>query len=408
MKVCLVSYEFPPHGGGEGNYTESLARGLRERGVEVALCIPRFDPPDEVPRKYDVLAVDSGSWPFGVRTFMRNAGRALPGFVKEHAVDIVHVTFDYPTGALPLKSIGRPVVATVHHLHSDEGDSAATARAGKRSSLRGFVKEKILTRYERILLSGSAAVVAVSKATGGSLVRRKLASAEKVKVIQGGIDVTPFAQARDTAGFKTSRGLGEDPLILYVGRLTPSKGLETLIEAFPQVLFTVPSARLLLVGEGAKPYSSFLKAKSASLGMEGRISFLGRISTEELLDAYAAASVVVLPSFMEGLPLTVMEAMASGKYVVASNVGGIPELIRGGIDGSLVPPGDPQALSNAITWSLSNPEDSARMALLAKERANREFSIERMVDDTLELYSQVITSMKLRPSQGETMKQGKS
>ena len=175
-----------------------------------------------------------------------------------------------------------------------------------------------------------------------------------------------------------SPGDSDRPLVLTLARLEGQKGIGYLLEAATQV----PEALLLIAGEGGD--RAKLERRAVELGVSNRIVFLGR--RDDVPELLAACDLFVLPSLFEGLPLSVLEAMGAGKPVVATRIGGTNEAVEDGVTGILVPPADGAAIARAIQSILAQPAAARRMAEAGRARARLEFSGERMVRQTTELY----------------------
>jgi glycosyltransferase involved in cell wall biosynthesis len=204
---------------------------------------------------------------------------------------------------------------------------------------------------------------------------------EKVTLIYNGIELS--------AGLYTSRqaararlGLSSEETVLgVVSRLDPAKGIDVLIRAMP----FVENATLVIVGDGVE--RSFLEGLAEELGVSGRIIWAGyRPDVYNLLQAF---DVFVQPSRFEGLPTTVLEAMAAGLPVVATAVGGTPEVVEDGVTGLLVPPAEPTALAQAINHLLGDPALRLTLGRAGRERAAKQFSVEKMVCQTEALYMEL-------------------
>ncbi|MEW9625411.1 glycosyltransferase [Rhodanobacter geophilus] len=221
-------------------------------------------------------------------------------------------------------------------------------------------------------LRNAAAVVAVSRALAGKAVALG-ADAARVHALYNGVDGTRFAPGDRTAA-RTRLGLedGGGPLLLYVGNLKESKGCLDLLEAFAAMAATQPQARLVYVGEGA--CRGALLAHARTLGIEAQVRLAGAMPHEALPDWFRAADLLCLPSHNEGVPNVVLEAMACGTPVVATRVGGIPEVVPAHA-GRLVPLGDRAALAEALAGATMQAWDHAAIADHA-----RSFSWETNVD----------------------------
>src|SRR5262249_10910403 len=238
-------------------------------------------------------------------------------------------------------------------------------------------------------------IVTVSDDLGRWLVDRVRIPTRKVITIRNGVDVNRFrpgnpAAARAALGLPTNRFV-----VGTVGRLDPVKGQTTLLRAFALLrsLCADQGALLLIVGDG--PCRSELTALMVSAGLDGRVHFLGeRHDIPEVLQAMDA---FVLPSIAEGSSNTLLEAMATGLPVVATRVGGSPELVDNDVNGILVAPREPQALAEAIGSYLSDSRLRALHGASARERAVACFGLERMTNSYLGLYRQLV-SHRLRKS----------
>jgi len=168
-----------------------------------------------------------------------------------------------------------------------------------------------------------------------------------------------------------------EPVILYAGVLTPLKGVHHLLHAFAKVAREFPKARLEIVGRDENPkYAEELRQEVFRLRLNGRVSFVGEVPQVELANRMRRSRVFVLPTYSEGLPRVVFEAMATGVPVIATAVSGIPEIIQNEITGFLVPPGDEEALAERLRWVLKHPQEAKAMGHRAREFARSFFSPE--------------------------------
>lgn len=179
----------------------------------------------------------------------------------------------------------------------------------------------------------------------------------KLRIVRCGIDPALYA-GRDRAA----------PLrhVLFVGRLVPVKGVSVLLDAFAAIAASFPDATLTIVGDGSD--RTALRQQAAGLGLTDRVTFTGSLDQRRVAARMAGADLLVLPSFAEGLPVVLMEAMASGMPVIASNVAGTPELVENGVTGTLIEPGDPRALAKGMADCLADPAPVLGMARAGRER----------------------------------------
>lgn len=177
------------------------------------------------------------------------------------------------------------------------------------------------------------------------------------------------APARYAAGARDGRQL------LFVGRMSAAKGVPVLLDAMAALARTHPEARLTLVGDG--PGRAALEARAAELGLGTRVTFAGYRDQDGVAEALGGADIFVLPSFAEGLPVVLMEALAARCAVVATRIAGIPELVRHGETGLLVPPGEAAALAEAVAQLLDDPALRARLAEAGRATVEAEFDLAR-------------------------------
>jgi glycosyltransferase involved in cell wall biosynthesis len=207
-------------------------------------------------------------------------------------------------------------------------------------------------------LPQAARVVAVSRALADEVVAMGV-DRERVAIVMNGVDSDLF-KPRDRQAARKELDLPAGPLVVYVGNLKPEKGVLDLGRAWPTVLRHMPDATLVVVGDG--PLGGELAAMTKPLGE--RVRLIPRQPLEKVPSFMAAADILVLPSHSEGTPNVVLEALASGRRVVATSVGGVPDLITSPKLGSLVRPGDPDALADALMMALRQPYDPNEVAQL--------------------------------------------
>ena len=233
----------------------------------------------------------------------------------------------------------------------------------------------------RWAFGSSSAVVAVSEDTRRHMLESMALPDSSIRTIANGI---PEPKG-DPTGPIAEFGLEEDEVVLLaVGNLTERKGHIVLLRALARIMAegcAVPW-RLIIAGEGDQ--RPVLEAFLTEHGLESRVHLPGHRSDIE--DLQAVASVMIMPSLWEGLPLAVLEGMYAGNAVIGSETSGIPEAVREGVDGLLVPPGDDEALATAVRSLLEDADLRGRMGRSAYERAHARFSIERMMNDYEALY----------------------
>lgn len=224
-------------------------------------------------------------------------------------------------------------------------------------------------------------LVAVSEAVRQYWATRLPCDANLIQVIRNGVDVERYRPEDKPRNRNVAM-----PVIGVAARLGPMKGIEYLLEAVAMLAREGRAFQLKIAGTGS--HREALERRAQDAGIVQRTTFLGHV--EDMADFYRSLDIFTLPSLTEGMPLTVLEAMATGIPAVASAVGGIPEAVRDGLDGLLVAPADTDALTSALRRLLVNQELTRRMGESARLWAVEAFSLERFCHEVLELYRQTL------------------
>jgi len=289
----------------------------------------------------------------------------LARFLRRNKVDILHThLFEPSVIGLQAGVLARTPVRVLTRHYSD---------------YHTRINKKWHVRLDQLCTRLSHAVIAVSQHTTDHLVSVEGAAQEKVHTILNGIDFDraklsgPDARERIRREFAAEQSY----LLLIVARLHPEKGHQYLFEALPEIQRRVSRpVRLLVAGTGSF-FDAVYREQVRALGCEDMVSFLG--FRKDSADLMAAADLVVLPSLAEAFGLALTESLYIGTPVVASRIGGIPEIVDDGVDGVLVPPADSSALAAAIADLLNNPERRTKMAGAGRERVQGRFRFEDMV-----------------------------
>ncbi|WP_254063358.1 glycosyltransferase family 4 protein [Rhodanobacter sp. L36] len=268
--------------------------------------------------------------------------------LRRSGYDVLLLSWAYPDAAAASWLARRLKIPYVVKVHGSDLNVAANFRL-RRAQIRSALKH-------------AGAVVAVSKALAEKAVTIG-ADAARVHTIYNGVDSELFAPGEQTEA-RARLGLSSGaPLLLYVGNLKSTKGCVDLLDAFPALLAQRPDARLIFVGSGAS--RAELLERAAATGCAERVTLMGAVAHGTLGDWFRAADLLCLPSHNEGVPNVVLEAMACGTPVVATRVGGIPEVVPDDA-GILVPVQDRTALEKALLEATARSWDHARIAAHAR------------------------------------------
>lgn len=297
----------------------------------------------------------------------RQAARmvAFARAIRDARASLLHAHLNWPLacsgGIIASAAAGVPAIATVQLV--DEWPTAWTI------ALQRAVVPRLVKRY-----------VAVSEAVSARIARDLPVPAERIRVVRNGIDPGPLLDLDVRTPWDTGRR--RQARLLTLARLDVQKDLISLIDA----MAILPDVDLDIAGEG--PERPALEARVRELGLEDRVTFLGfRDDAPALL---ADADVFVLPSRMEGLPLAVLEALAAARPVVATAVGGTPEVVRDGTTGLLVPPGQRVALADAVRRLLDDRALAHRMGLAGRELVEREHTAAVVARAVAGIYQEVV------------------
>jgi glycosyltransferase involved in cell wall biosynthesis len=301
----------------------------------------------------------------------RTAIASIRELVGRTGADVVHA-HGYKADIyvyVALRGRGVPLVSTCHTWYDTD----------LFVSVYGMADRYVLRKYTR--------VVAVSNEVKERLLKAGVGE-DKIRMVRNGIDLSPFDGAilAHREGRAADRGL----VVGLVGRLAWEKGVDLFLEAAAEVLVEVPETRFKVVGEG--PDREKLERLIDRLNIRESVNLLGR--REDMASLYASLDVMVSSSRQEGLPMAILEGMASGLALVATAVGEVPKVVVDGRTGLLVPAQDVGSLAAGISELLHNPEKRKRLGGAARQLMEEEFSAARMTADYLRVYQEAIAAKK--------------
>jgi glycosyltransferase involved in cell wall biosynthesis len=381
VKVLLVNYEFPPMGGGAGNATFDIARGLAKRGHAVDVLTSRMSGAPDEERREGVRVFRVTSWRrgihhaglFGAASFVFFGFFKLRRLVSQNRYDLVHYFFSLPSGLLSFYSNGIKGLPYIVSLRGSDVPGYDT------ESLKLRILHPLFKPLTKRIWNKARRVFANSEGLRDLAVRTD--PGREIEVILNGVDVMQFARER-TDGEAEMDNLR----ILCVSRLIERKGIGYLIDAMSRIGDT--GFELDIVGTGIEEEA--LKTRTRELALEDRIRFHGFQPKKILSRSYHQADVLVLPSLSESLSMALLEGMGCGLPVVASNVGGIPDVVRDGENGILVEPGDSKALADALIYLKRNPSLREEMGGRNARHIRKNFSWEHVVDRYEEAYGEIV------------------
>ena len=258
--------------------------------------------------------------------------------------------------------------------------------------LRGYfgpLKSGAFRLLERLLARVTTRLIAVSPQVRDDLVALGVAPAEKFSVVRLGIELDERLETSEGRAEARARlGIGSEQFVVgWVGRMTGVKRTDDVLESLRLLRGRGIDAVLLLVGDG--PDRDHVEQRASELGIVRNCLFLGY--QEDVSGWYRAFDAMILPSANEGTPVVVIEALAAGCPVVATSVGGVPDVVREGVDGFLVPPRDTEALAERLLRLAEDPELRARMGAAGRESVPSRYAVERLVGDVDDLYRSLLS-----------------
>jgi glycosyltransferase involved in cell wall biosynthesis len=363
MRILLVNYEYPPVGAGAGTATQALARELSRAGHEVVVLTGSFAglPKNFVDGKITVRRVacirssKDRCTILEMVSFLVSALLAVPRIIRRHKIQVSIVFFSFPCG--PVGLLARWICGVPYIVSLRGGDVP-----GAEPQL-SFV-HKLLSPIRRLILNDSTAVVANSS---GLKRMAEVADSYAVHLIPNGVDTSFFHPVTPP----TVAATASQPFrILFVGRFQTQKNISLLFQEVAHL--PTGSFELHLVGDG--PLHEHLRELASEIGIADSIKWHGWLERDELREIYRSVDCLVNPSLYEGMPNAVLEAIASGKPVIASRVAGNETVVQHGVTGFLFALDEPVSLRESLSKLMSNRQHAVEMGERGRRWVEHEFS----------------------------------
>lgn len=412
LRICFLTYRGNPHCGGQGIYTSYLSRELAALGHDVEvwsgqpypeldsavpLCrIPSLDLWNEEQffrfpslrelrdpiNRAEWLRTVTGGFPEPL-TFARRVARLYRSLPLAARYDVIHDNQCLADGLLELQRL-TPVVTTIHHPVTVDRKLALAAAPNwrKRWGLRrwyGFIPMQI--RVARLL----DRVMTVSQRSASDVTAEFGVDRQRIRVVENGVDLKQFRPLPNVAR-------RPDRLIATISSDAPLKGLPYLLDALAALRRERPSLTLTVIGRNGQERT---ERQLQALNLNGAVSFTGRLEIEDMVKAYAEATIAVVPSLYEGFGLPAAEAMACQVPVVSTRAGALPEVVGSdGTAGILVPPGESESLARPIAALLDAPGRRTAMGIAGRERVASLFTWRRTAERTVDVYREIIAERR--------------
>jgi glycogen(starch) synthase len=367
VRLLFWSEFFWPYIGGAEVWGPRLAVALRERGYEI-LVVTSHDYL-ELPDKSEHEGLRVHRFPFRAALQRKNieqvinARRRLVDLKLNFSPDLVHI-----------HNIGPSAVFHLHTIDSAPAPFSVTMRQQimpGQTAGRDSIQGQILRAADWVV-GCSAATLEQGRQWAPEIIPRS----------------SVIFNAPDAPSLPPAPLPVEHPRVLYLGRLIPQKGVDVALRAFASVVEHFPRARLIIAGEGVERQS--LEQQVVALGLTDVVEFLGWVAPEAVPAIMNSATVVIIPSWREGLPWVAMEAAQMARPIVATSVGGLPDVIQDQNTGLLVEPGNSGAIRDAILSLLNDPEKARQMGRNARRRAQDAFSWAAYVDAYDQLFQRLV------------------
>jgi glycosyltransferase involved in cell wall biosynthesis len=374
VKVCFVTNIYPPtSSGGPGEVVYNLQKYFLEHGVEafVFTC-----------GAYDQRYPNTIRTGFGKRLFFPLSPFYYFKQIQKMHFDILNFHLESGMCLAPFLFLRtKPkIVTTLHSEYLIEANATRSLAVDGLSIARpsvdewlvkyGLVPIKLVGTYLDIKVSDR--VIAVSEKTREYYLNQHQIPKEKVSIIYNGVDIEKFSPKISGEQIKKKYSIGNSKLILAVSSGTVLKGIVFVFLALKEIVKEIPSVKLMVIGIEDK-YQEQMSSTINRLQIQKNVILVGRVPNSEMPQYYASSDVVVLPSLHENFPVVALEAISSGKPVIASRVGGIPELISNNENGILVSPGDIEQMVEALFRLLENSSLGNRMGYVGRKMAEEEF-----------------------------------
>jgi glycosyltransferase involved in cell wall biosynthesis len=400
LRIVCPTYWYPQHATDtQATYVHDINRHLARRGNQVTVVTPgdrslpakdTFDGVDvirfpmELPSDLTYGRVAQGQVSLLGRFarlavmahYMEAQYRATLSVARERGADVLHAHWAIPTGPAAVLAARRLSVPSVITMHG--GDVYVNPEQGYDFPTRWYVRPPL-----RWTLNHADALTAITEDCRQHALRAG-APERRIRLIFNGTDLSRFSPSAN--GNRVDPYFGSQ-MIFACRQLFPRKGIRFLVEAVAQLKPRFPELKLVLAGDGFERPA--LAKLAEELGISEDVTFLGWVPNVTLPDYYRAAAISVVPSLEEGFGIPAAEAMGCEVPVVASDAGGLPEVVEHGVTGLIVPRGDTGALAQAIGSLLADPDRRRRMGAAGRERALRLFDWDRSAEQFERLYLEV-------------------
>lgn len=413
MHLLLANQWFPPESGwgGVGMYNYAMAHAYRALGHQVTVIASRVSP--QVPAEFEtdgirvrrLLVRDAYRWrrlplagryvrPVQQLAYARRVNAALRELHRKQPIDVVEFAEVNAEGFFFARNPQTPFIVRCHT------PTFVLKRYYEPCEMP--YDTRIISWCERDLIRRACVLTAPSRDMASVIANETGMPLEKIAVIPNALCLDQFATSNSPVpnSKRTIEPSNHPITILHVGRLERAKGVMILTDAIPKVARQIPSARFVFIGDdratgGRMSQRAVLEAQLTDAGARANVEFLGKVDQPTLVEWYRRADICVVPSVLyESFSYTCAQAMAAGKPVVATRIGGIPETVQDGVGGIMVAPGNSEELAEALIRLTQDTELRLRMGKAGREKAVSEFDAPVVALQTLAIYDRAILAFR--------------
>lgn len=398
MRILVISAPFP-------QYSFVLDETLRLSNESVEVHVARYVPMES--KNTDLFIGDVNVHTLNMRSALSFLIKSIPGMmqtfplgllspkaiastvpfsrfianlVRKYNIDIIHAHFTYPEGFAGFLARHMVKVPFVLTLHGYDILTEPSIKYGVRLEKRfDTMVRKVFAEVDKVFAASEYVYEAAISAG---------CPQERLVLMPNGVDIERFNQSLNGSLVRKVLGIADRPVVFTLRWHEPKNGIEYLIRAIPHVLREVPEAVFVIGSDG--PLMGYHKILAQNLGVDDHVLFVGRIPRMDLPSYYAASDVFVIPSVVEAFGLVTVEAMACGKPVIGTNVGGIPEIIVDGVSGFLTEPKNPEKIAEKVILLLKSPKLRKKMGRNGRKIAEEKFDIKKRVHKILSVYNQLL------------------
>lgn len=337
------------------------------------------------PKKFKALIYFHGLKDnFRLLTYLISLFFNLMGICRKYNIDVIHAHHTIPAGFIGViigKIMRIPVITTAHLMDitthgTDEGPL---------ENIKDFESNFFYRKLIIFTLNSSEKIITVSSDLA-KIINQMEIDSNKVTVLRNAVDISRFKPIKNVSMRKEYNIKENEILILFIGHLEPFKGIFELLNAFKKII--KKNVKLIIIGEGHS--ENEVKEIVSKYNLTDKIIFTGKVSPNVIQNYYQMADIFTLPSYTEGLPLVVIEAMACGLPVIVSNVGGIPEIAKDNINGFVIPPRDDEKLTQKLNILVNNEKLREEFGKMSFKKIDEEFNIDKKVIKLIDLYKSLL------------------